>query len=394
MAKPVRIGIVGVGSLSLRGLLPHLTQSDLAERVTITALCDPVPNRATAAADRFNIRHVFTDYTELLACDEVDAVTLATPISLHFEQGRQALIAGKHVHFNKTMTTSADDATELITLANQKQLKIVASPGEMLRPHNQRIKEMLREGAIGVLCWAACGAAFGTYHESEKERQGPDVLSNVDPSWYFRIPGGGPLYDMTVYALHALTGILGSVRKVVALSGTRITERSFQGRAVTCDAHDNTVMLLDFGESLFAFAYGTAGGRITYGFNGSYFGTTGSIVGFTYNGLPLDYPGAEIARKVPRPEGVEWQGQIPGNQWLLPHITEAHREIPEQHVFEDIMQLVDWIREDRATIVTAAHARHVIEIIEAAYRANQEGRAQILRTTLENGPAVSSCGSS
>jgi predicted dehydrogenase len=70
-----------------------------------------------------------------------------------------------------------------------------------------------------------------------------------------------------------------------------------------------------------------------------------------------------------------------GNQWILPHVVGPHRDIPEQHVYEDIMQLVDWIREDKPTIVTAEHARHVIEIIEAAYRASETGQTQELATT-------------
>jgi predicted dehydrogenase len=45
------------------------------------------------------------------------------------------------------------------------------------------------------------------------------------------------------------------------------------------------------------------------------------------------------------------------------------------------MQLVDWIREGKTSIVTAEHARHVIEIIEAAYRAAESGQTQELTTT-------------
>ncbi|MBA7590478.1 hypothetical protein ES708_32599 [subsurface metagenome] len=55
----------------------------------------------------------------------------------------------------------------------------------------------------------------------------------------------------------------------------------------------------------------------------------------------------------------------------------------EPHVFEDIMQLVDWIREEKQTIVTAGHARHVIEIIEAAYCSSETGQVQELHTTLD-----------
>ena len=377
----VRLGIVGAGTISLR-VLRHLVQPDVAERVSLTAICDPVPGRARGVADKFGIDRWFSEYEALLECNEVDAVTIASPISFHYEQVRQALLAGKHVHCNKTMATTVREAEELIKLARERNVRLVPSPGEMLRPHNQYIKEIIWRGEIGTLCWAACGAAFGTYHQDEAERQGSDILSNVDPSWYFRKPGGGPLYDMTVYALTALTGILGSVLRVTALSGTRIKEREFRGALVPCDADDNTAMLLDFGDNLFAFAYGTASGSLTQGFNGSYFGTRGAIIGLTLNGNPLNYPGAELARRARAGSGVEWQHQHVGNQWLLPHINELHRDLPEQHVFEDIMQLIDWITEGKASLVTPAHAAHIIDIIESAYRASATGHTQSLSTTL------------
>jgi predicted dehydrogenase len=198
----VRLGIVGAGTISLR-ILRHLVQPDVAERVSLAAICDPVPGRAQGVAHKFGIGRWSTEYNEILECGEVDALTIASPISFHYEQVRQALLAGKHVHCNKTLATTVGEAEELIRLARERNLRLVPSPGEMLRPHNQYIKETIRSGKIGTLCWAACGAAFGTYHQDEAERQGGDVLSNIDPSWYFRKPGGGPLYDMTVYALTA-----------------------------------------------------------------------------------------------------------------------------------------------------------------------------------------------
>jgi len=161
------------------------------------------------------------------------------------------------------MTTTVAEATDLIDTARSKGLKIVASPGQVLRPQIQQIRRLIAEGAIGTLCWAACGAAFGTYHEKEGVRQGDDPLSNIDPSWYFRKPGGGPLYDMTVYSLHELTTVLGPAKRVTAMSGVRITEREFRGKMVPCDADDNTLMLLDFGSSVFSLVYGVAAGRLT-----------------------------------------------------------------------------------------------------------------------------------
>jgi predicted dehydrogenase len=62
-------------------------------------------------------------------------------------------------------------------------------------------------------------------------------------------------------------------------------------------------------------------------------------------------------------------------------VNDAHEALEEAHVFEDVMQLVDWVCEDVPTVCNAHHARHVIEIIDAAYRSAETRRAQDLETT-------------
>ena len=370
MSDVVRMGVVGAGSISVRGILPHLAQDDIQDRVRMTAVCDPVPGRAQAAAEKFGIPAAFENYEELLGSGDVDAVTLASPIGVHYEQGKLAVERGVHVHFNKTMTTTVDEADELIALAKQRGVKLVPSPGQMLRPLYQQIRRLVLDGALGTLTWAATGAAFGQYHEQESVRHGDDVLSNINPAWYFRRPGGGPLYDMTVYGLHTLTGILGPAKRVTAFSGVRIHQREFRGEMLPCDMDDNTLIILDFGDAFYAFVYGAAAGGLPNTWSPVIFGTKGVINGDKLNGQPIDYPGREM---------VEAEGGLS----VLPHVVGSHRSIGEAHVFEDIMQLVDWIREDKPTIVTAEHARHVIEIFDAAYRSARTGQAQELRTTFE-----------
>jgi predicted dehydrogenase len=373
MADIVRMGVVGAGAIAQRGIMPHLSQDDIRDRVRVQAICDPVPGRAEAAAVKYGVPHAFTTFEDLLEKGEVDAVTICSPIGVHYEQGKLALEAGRHVHFNKTMTTTVAEATELIDFARDKGLRIVASPGEVLRPQVQAVRRAIQEGRIGVPVWAIAGAGFGTYHLEEPERQGEAGAPAIDPSWYFRKPGGGPVYDMSVYAFHGLTTVLGPAKRVSAVSGIRVPEREFGGKTVQTDADDNTGILIDFGDGLFAVGFGTAAGSPNWWFTGRYFGTGGQIEGFTVNGEELDYP--------ERPLYDEAGGGVRGAQLTLPHVTGPHRDIDEQHVYEDVMQLVDWVRDDTPSPVSAEHARHVIDIIESAYRAAGTGQVQDLSTT-------------
>jgi predicted dehydrogenase len=119
--------------------------------------------------------------------------------------------------------------------------------------------------------------------------------------------------------------------------------------------------------------YGVAAGGLPNMGRPLIFGTGGVINGATLNGEPIDYPGRDLDNEF-------------GSNGSLPHVVGEHRGMEEAHVYEDIMQLVDWIRDDKPTIATAEHARHVIEIFDAAYRSAQTGQAQDLRTTFETLP--------
>ena len=85
MAEPLRLGVVGIGAISLRGILPHLTQEDVREALTVTALCDPVEARVRATAEQYRVPRSYLDIRDLLANDGIDAVTIASPIGLHYE---------------------------------------------------------------------------------------------------------------------------------------------------------------------------------------------------------------------------------------------------------------------------------------------------------------------
>jgi len=238
----------------------------------------------------------------------------------------------------------------------------VASPGMMMYAHNRRMRKLILEGKLGQLAWAITGttAGSGKYHLNEEFRTGEDILTSVDPSWYFKKPGGGPQYDVTVYCLHILTGVLGPARRVTAMSGIAIPAREHLGKEIVTEMDDQTLLMLDFGGTFYALVYATIAGDLTRGFFPNIYGTEGAIVGLKHGDQALSV-----------------EGEYPK------HVTGVHCSMAESHVFEDMMELVDLVRDGTSPMGTTDHARHVIDIIESGYRAAETGETQELRTTFD-----------
>src|SRR5438105_13579722 len=135
--------------------------------------------------------------------------------------------------------------------------------------------------------------------------------------------------------------------------------------------------MLDFGDGRFAVAHGTAAGAISDQFGaGTYFGTRGTIEGVLLNGERFAFDGQQETLDAPV---TDWEVQMR----VLPHVTGTHRTIAESAIFEDVMQLVEWVGEGTPSPANADHARHVVEIIESGYRAAATGATQELMTRFE-----------
>jgi Predicted dehydrogenases and related proteins len=114
MATPVRIGLIGVGGMARA----HINQLSRLPDVQITALCDINPEQIERAKKQFpeflNGAFETADYKELLAREDVDAVEIATPHTLHFEMGMEAIKAHKHVLMEKPMVCTVEHAKTLL----------------------------------------------------------------------------------------------------------------------------------------------------------------------------------------------------------------------------------------------------------------------------------------
>ncbi|MGQ0636427.1 MAG: Gfo/Idh/MocA family protein [Planctomycetaceae bacterium] len=379
MAKPLKAGLVGCGSVSQRGILPHLSQPDAREKVRVVAVADAFTERARLTAERFGVPQSFAGVDEMLEGTALDLVLVATPIAAHFSTAMSAIRAGKHVYVQKTMTSSLAEADELLAAAEQACVRIAAAPGYELCPATAAMRRVVAEGRLGR-AYMAYSYTMGFGHESEPIRDGSGVLAAIDPRWYYRA-GAGPVPDMTVYALQLMTAVLGPVRRVTALGNRVNPVRMWQGERITIEVDDNNLLLLEFASGVLATAVGAdcrSSARIPWGALGLY----GSAAALEVtdvdwaSGYPLRFElqGAEVQ---------QWTSALSD----VPCLQGEHLQIEEPHVYADIMDLVDAIIEQRAPRCSAQQARHVVEIVELARRACQTGQTQSLTTTF-NLPAM------
>jgi predicted dehydrogenase len=146
MTDKVRIGVVGLGIMGEQ----YVRIYNAHPLATVTAICTRRQERLDEIGDKYGIKNRFTDYHELLAKSDIDAVCVATPDFAHFEPVKAALNAKKHVLCEKPFTTLLSEADELISLSRaQQQIKLqVAFNHRWLSSYHQGFAS-IRAGAIG-----------------------------------------------------------------------------------------------------------------------------------------------------------------------------------------------------------------------------------------------------
>lgn len=343
-ASPVRLGIAGCGNV-LGAYLMIAERLQRLGQAQVVALCGSERHRQRAR-EEWRVPDFHTDYAELLARDDLDAVAVITPMPQHASMAMAALRAGKHVLVEKPMATNLDEARALSEAARTSRRHLMCAPFTLLSPTFQTIARRLRRGDIGKVV-----SARGRYGWA-----GPDWAE-----WFFK-PGGGALFDLGVYNLTTLTGWLGPVRRVMAMTGIAVPERMISGKPVAVEADDNAQVLLDFGDNRFA--------TLTTGFpiqqyrgpGIELFGTEGTI-----NLLGDDWD----------PDGFElWQNSA--GCWQL--FKESQPDWPWT---DGLRHLVECIREEAEPLVTVEHSFHVLEVMVKALASGKDGRAHLVESTFE-----------
>lgn len=208
ITPPVRWGVLGVAEIATTRVIPAMKKSELC---SIEAIASRTRERARAAAEELAIARAYGSYDELLQDPAIEAVYIPLPNHLHLEWSVKALKAGKHVLCEKPMTITADQTRMLIALREQTGLHIEEAFMVYHHPQWRKVKELVRQGAIGSLRALHCSYSF--------------TLENKGSYRFKKDQGGGVIYDLASYGT-AICQLVFDARPVRAMAAAEFDPQS------------------------------------------------------------------------------------------------------------------------------------------------------------------------
>ena len=115
----------------------------------VRTICDRDTSRLDHMKELYPHIRTTTEYTDLIEDPEIEAIVVATPVSLHYGMARRALEAGKHVFIEKPMASSSVECQVLIELADDRNLTLMIGHTFLYTPVVQKIKEIVDSGELG-----------------------------------------------------------------------------------------------------------------------------------------------------------------------------------------------------------------------------------------------------
>jgi predicted dehydrogenase len=235
--KPVRIGIIGAGRFA-ETHLQAFRQEALAGKAEVVAICRRDPVALEAARQSWGVPRGFVDYRDLLAWDEVDAVSIVTPTDSHFAIAGDAIAAGKHVLCDKPLTLRAGEAKTLLEAAERRGVVHAVNFNLRGRTALGRLRRYLDEGFVGEV-----------YHLNVW--WGMSLQYDLRPeigSWRYRPETGGGTIHELIHVLDFARFLAGEVKRICTLGTTAEPWRPFADapEGLRVAVPDSCAHLLDF----------------------------------------------------------------------------------------------------------------------------------------------------
>jgi predicted dehydrogenase len=204
MSDKIRIGMIGVGGMSIghaRNIKENIPEAE------IVALCDTSEASIARIKERAGLESVpaFNDYAEMLESVEMDAVEIASPHTLHYQQIMDSLDKGLHVLTEKPMVCTQEHAHALLKKRDEAGKVLMISYQRHFMPEFLHIRNRIKNGDLGELTYVSA-------------LQGQDWLRGCAGSWRhsLALSGGGQLNDSGSHLVDIVLWTTGLVPKEVS----------------------------------------------------------------------------------------------------------------------------------------------------------------------------------
>ena len=143
----MRIGVIGYGYWG-PNLVRNFAETPDAE---VVAVADVKQDRLDLVRRRHPALEATNDVRRVIRDPRIDAVAIATPVSMHFPLAMEALECGKHVLIEKPMTATSEEALRLIEAADRRNLVLMVDHTFVYTGAVRKIRQLIDEGALGEI---------------------------------------------------------------------------------------------------------------------------------------------------------------------------------------------------------------------------------------------------
>ncbi len=356
--EPLRVGVIGLG-VGLAHLKAYASMPD----VQIMGLAGIEDDRRAILGSQYNIPYLHRSYEELLAHDDIEAVSIAVPNALHAPISLAALKSGKHVLCEKPLARTGAEAEQIVQAAVEAKRVLQTVFNHRRRGDVEVLKRYVDAGGLGRLYHAKA---------SWMRRRGIPSLG----SWFTNkeLAGGGPLIDLGVHMLDMALYLLGEPT-ALAVSAATYAELGPRGRGAENAGKQQVGSTYEVEDLATAFIRLEGGGTLLLESSWATHGSAGDDYGVTLYGTE---GGGEIKVK-----NYSWEdtlriytdvADVPAE--IRPKVTKVDGHLAVVRDFVQTIQAGNW----SAHIGTEGLKR--ARIIDACYQSAQEGREVVLTTTV------------
>jgi len=203
--KTVGVGVIGCGSIGTW----HLDRYMRLEEAKVVAACDIDEQALKEVKTRWGIENLYTDYHDLLARDDVEAVSVCLPNYLHAPVTIDALKAGKHVLCEKPPALNANQVEEMFEVAKKTGKKLLIGLTRRFLSITRTARKYVKDDVLGEVYLAKCGYLRQT---------GIPGMG----SWFTTksMAGSGAVFDIGVHALDTTLWIMNDFKAESVLAST------------------------------------------------------------------------------------------------------------------------------------------------------------------------------